>query len=68
MLTVAVEQWVGNAAAVLSGTWGAVTRRSEHSGYSRTAIYQHAERIVQTVANEQASGISDEILWETNEQ
>jgi hypothetical protein len=68
MLTVAVEQWVGNAAAVLSGTWGAVTRRSEHSGYSRTAIYQHAERIVQTVANEQASGISYEILWETNEQ
>lgn len=68
MLTVAVEQWIGNAAAVLSGTWGAVTRRSEQSGYSRTAIYQHADRVVQTVANEQASGISYETLWESNEQ
>lgn len=58
MLTIAVEQWIGNAAAVLSGTWGSVTRRSEQSGYSRTAIYQHAERVVQTGANEQAGGLS----------
>ncbi|PON18137.1 hypothetical protein C2W62_09570 [Candidatus Entotheonella serta] len=60
MLTLPVEQWIGNAAAVLSGTWGAVTRRSEHSGYSRTAIYEHAERVVQAVASEQAGGISYE--------
>lgn len=68
MLTLPVEQWIGNAAAVLSGTWGAVTRRSEHSGYSRTAIYEHAERVVQAVASEQAGGISYETLWESNEQ
>jgi hypothetical protein len=42
MLTLPVEEWVGNAAAVVSGVWGAVTRRSEQSGYSRTAIYTHA--------------------------
>jgi hypothetical protein len=42
MLTGAVEHWIGNAAAVLSGAWGAVTRRSEQSGYSRTALYTHA--------------------------
>src|SRR5207245_2078426 len=42
VLTIPVEQWIGNAAAVLSGTWGAITRRSEQSGYSRTAIYTHA--------------------------
>ena len=58
MLTLAVEEWIGNAAAVVSGAWGAVTRRAEQSGYSRTAIYQHAERVVQAVASEQASGIS----------
>ncbi len=58
MLTFPVEEWLGNAAAVLSGVWGAVTRRSEQSGYSRTAIYQHAERVVQVVANEQAGGMS----------
>ena len=63
MLTLPVEEWIGNAAAVVSGAWGAVTRRAEQSGYSRTAIYQHAERVVQAVASEQASGISYEDLW-----
>jgi len=56
MLTLPVEAWIGNAASVVIGAWGAVTRRAEQSGYSRTAIYQHAERVVQAVANEQASG------------
>src|SRR4030095_4251692 len=51
------------AAAVLSGTWGAITRRSEQSGYSRTAIYTHATRVVQAVANEQTGGLSYEELW-----
>ena len=68
MLTLPVEEWIGNAAAVLSGVWGAVTQRSEQSGYSRPAIYQHAERVVQAVANEQAGGISDEGLWTENER
>src|SRR5919109_1354010 len=68
MLTFPVEEWIGNAAAVLSGVWGAVTRRSAQSGYSRTAIYQHAERVVQAVANEQAGGMSYEELWAANER
>ena len=68
MLTLAVEQWIGNAAAVLCDSRGAVTRRSQQSGYSRTAIYTHADRVVQAVANEQASGISYETLWENHEQ
>src|SRR2546422_307323 len=68
MLTLPVDQWIGNAAAVLSGVWGAVTQRSQQSGYSRTAIYQHAERVVQAVANEQAGDISYEDLWAENEQ
>ncbi len=32
MLTLAVEEWIGNAAAVVSGAWGAVTRRAAQSG------------------------------------
>src|SRR3989454_11762230 len=67
MLTLPVEEWIGNAAAV-SGAWGAVTRRAEQSGYSRTAIYQHAARGVQAVASEQASGISSEDLWAEHER
>ena len=68
MLTLPVEEWIGNAAAVVSGAWGAVTRRAEQSGYSRTAIYQHAERVVEAVASEQASGISYEELWAETER
>ena len=68
MLTLPVEEGIGNAAAVVSGAWGAVTRRAAQSGYSRTAIYQHAERVVQAVASEQASGISYEALWAENER
>src|SRR2546423_10418805 len=63
MLTLPVEEWIGNAAAVVSGAWGAGTRRAKRSGYSRTAIDQHAERVVQAVASEQASGLSYEDLW-----
>jgi hypothetical protein len=63
-----VETWIGNAAAVLSGAWGAVTRRAQQSGYSRTAVYTHAQRVVQAVASEQAGGISDDALWPENER
>src|SRR5437870_3122601 len=68
MLTLPVDQWIGNAAAVLSGVGGAVTQRSQQSGSSRTAMYQPAERVVQAVANEQAGDISYEDLWAEHEQ
>jgi len=68
VLNVTVATWIGNAAAVLSGTWGAVTRRAQHSGSSRTAVYTHAQRVVQAVASEQARGISDDALWHENAQ
>ena len=67
MLNVPVETWIGHAAAVLSGAWGAVTRRAQQSGYSRTAVYTHAQRVVQAVASEQAGGISYDALWQENE-
>src|SRR5919197_1208247 len=68
MLNVPVETWIGNAAAVLSGAWGAVTQRAQHSGYSRTALYMHAHRVVQAIASEQAGGISYDALWHENER
>ena len=68
MLNGTVATWIGNAAAVLSGTWGAVTRQAQHSGYSRTTVYTHAQRVVQAVASEQASGISYDALWQENER
>ena len=68
MLNVPVETWIGNAAAVLSGAWGAVTRRAHQSGYSRTAVSTHAQRVVQAVAREQAGGLSYDALWHANER
>src|SRR5262247_370773 len=68
VLNVTVATWIGNAAAVLSGTWGAVTRRAHQSGSSRTAVYTHAQRVVQAVASEQAGGISYDALWHENER
>src|SRR3989442_14543694 len=64
MLSLAVSIWIGNAAAVLCGRWGAVTRRAREVGYSRTAIYHHAQRVTQAVVNEQEGGASSEALWE----
>jgi hypothetical protein len=68
MLTVSVEEWIGKAAAVLSGVGGAGTRRSEQSGSSRTAISSHAQRVVEAVAHAQATGVSYEALWAENER
>src|SRR5262245_40387359 len=68
VLNAPVETWIGNAAAVLSGAWGAVTRRAQHSGYSRTAVYTHAQRLVQAVASAQAGGLSYDAMWHENER
>jgi hypothetical protein len=45
-----------------------ICQSTRQSGSSRTAIYSHAQRVVQAVANEQASGISYEELWAENER
>src|SRR4029434_598150 len=68
VLKVTVATWIGNAAAVLSGTWGAVTRQAQQSGYSRTTVYTHAQRVVQTITSEQAGGLSYDALWHENER
>src|ERR1043166_902234 len=65
---VTVATWMGHAAAVLSGTWGAVTQRAQHSGDSRTAIYTHAQRVVHAVASAQAGGLSYDALWHEKER
>jgi hypothetical protein len=68
MLNVPVETWIGNAAAVFSGAWGAVTRRAQQSGYSRTAVYTHARRVGPAVASAQAGGSRYDALWQENKR
>jgi hypothetical protein len=45
-----------------------VTRRAHETGYNRTAIYNHAQRVEQAVVNKQVGGISYEVLWADNER
>jgi hypothetical protein len=66
MLGLAVNIWIGNAAAVLCGRWGAVTRRAREVGYSRTAIYHHAQRVTQAVVHVQEGSVSSEALRTEN--
>src|SRR5712692_1309275 len=63
MVRVAVGVWIGNAAAVLSGGWGAVTRRAHQTGLSRTSRDHHAQRVAPAVGKAPAVGGSDEARW-----
>ena len=45
MITLSIRSLVCNAAAVFSGTYGAVTRRVEQAGRSRQAVYEQARRV-----------------------
>jgi hypothetical protein len=56
MATLAVTTWIGNAAAVLTGPWGAVTAQTQQAHCSRQAAYTHAQRVQQAVAEAQAGG------------
>jgi hypothetical protein len=43
-----------------------VSRRAQETGYSRTSLYKHAQRVEQAVGNAQAGGVSYEALWADN--
>jgi len=49
MAKLSVLTWIGNAAAVLCGRRGDVTRQAQQAGCSRTAAYEHAHRVQQAV-------------------
>jgi hypothetical protein len=51
-----VRTWIGNAAAVLCGGWGAVTAQTGEAGCSRQAAYEHAGRVEDAVADAQQGG------------
>ncbi len=68
MFSLPVVTWIGNAAAVLSGRWGAVSQCAREVECSREAMYQQARRVEQAVAGEQASGPSREELLAENQR
>jgi hypothetical protein len=50
--------WIGHAATVWSGPWGAVTAHTQPVGGSRPVAYTHAERVLTAVAETQTRGPS----------
>ena len=56
MRRLSVATWIGNAAAVLTGRWGDVTRQAEAAGCSRQIAYQHARRVQQAVEEQDGDG------------
>ena len=62
MCSLPVVTWIGNAATVVSGRWGAVSQRARDVKGSREAMYQQARRVEPAVTGEQAGGPSREEL------
>jgi hypothetical protein len=52
MFKLPVRTWILNAAAVLSGRQGAVTRQAQDAECSRETVYQHARKVEQRLAGE----------------
>ena len=57
-----IVSWIGNAAAVLVGRWGAVSRQAQIAGCSRQAAYTHAEKVATAVRDATGGGPSREEL------
>jgi hypothetical protein len=56
MRKLSILTWIGNAAAVLCGRRGDVTRQAQQAGCSRQAAYQQARQVQQAVADCHAGG------------
>ena len=67
MRRLSVPTWIGNAAAVLFGHWGDVTRQAETVGCSRQTVYQHAQRVPQAVVEQDGSGPTRQELLDENQ-
>jgi len=64
MARLPIVSWIGNAAAVLTGAWGAVSRQAEDAGCSRQTAYEHAEKVEAAVRDAAGGGPSREQLQE----
>jgi hypothetical protein len=58
MARLPIVSWIGNAAAVLTGGWGAISRQAEDAGCSRQTAYDHAEKVEAAVRDAVGGGPS----------
>jgi hypothetical protein len=64
MARLPIVSWIGNAAAVMTGKWGAVSEQAEAAGCSRQTAYDHAEKVEAAVRDAVGGGPSREQLQE----
>ena len=62
MARLPIVSWIENAAAVLTGAWGAVSRQAEDAGCSRQTAYDHADKVEAAVRAAAGGGPSREQL------
>lgn len=62
MARLPIVSWIGNATAVLTGEWGAISRQAEDAGCSRQTAYDHAEKVEAAVRDAAGGGPSREQL------
>ena len=68
MLKIPFVTWIANAAAALTGTYGAVTRQAEVADCSRQTIYDHAQKVQTAVEDAHDGGPTRAQLIEQNQQ
>jgi hypothetical protein len=68
MLTIPLVTWIANAAAALTGTYGAVTRQAEIADCSRQTIYDHAQKVQAAVEDAHDGGPTRAELLTQNQQ
>jgi hypothetical protein len=67
MLTIPFATWIANAAAGLTGLYGAVTRQAEVADCSRQTIYEHAQKVQAAVQDAHDGGPTRAELIERNQ-
>jgi hypothetical protein len=67
MLTIPYPTWIANAAAGLSGHYGAVTRQAERADCSRQTLYEHTRKVQTAVEDAHHGGPTRAELIERNQ-
>lgn len=67
MRTLSFDCWIANAAAGLTGSYGAVTDQALETGCSRQSVYDHTQKVVAAVEAQHCGGPAREELIKENE-
>jgi hypothetical protein len=67
MRTLPTGHWIANAAAGLTGSYGAITKQAQQTGCSRQSVHDHTFKVVAAVEAQRGGGPTREELIEENE-